>query len=474
MFARALLLTTATLLPAAAALAGSSGVRLDPDFGGDGRINYAASADSLRAVAHLAHPQGGSVGVLHAREDDPVLCPEFEYCLTLVRVQANGNVSDLWSIGPDIPFSHVTAAAIDADGSVVVAGDVRVLGTNTDIRVARILPNGQPDTNFGTGGMTDITFDIGGNKADYARAVAIDGSGRIVVAGEAAIAGDDIDFAVARLLPNGAPDNTFAGNGQRTIGFDLGGTTLDWAEAMAVDAAGYITLAGYANDRTSNITRVGVARLRPDGGRDTTLCPGSCNDNSAYPTIHSGRRVTFFGAATDLRSTILSSLAIDADGRIALAGIAQTPGGYTGYVQLLAANGDRLHETTTDGGWPGTPSIGSVLFATPSLPDSRIVLTGVTGDTLHSFFVQAFDATLAPVPGWGYLGEDASAYTWTATDQLFDPGQNEAATGAMAPGGRILTGGSFLLDDAATLKSATLARLVGPDLFRDGLEGGTP
>src|SRR5207237_6338983 len=113
--------------------------------------------------------------------------------------------------------------------------------------VLAVAAHGRPglvDTAFGTQGAARIVFP-GGN--DYAYAMAVQADGRIVIAGSASN-GLDNDFAVARLNADGSPDNTFGSGGRLLIPVGQGD---DYAYAVAIDASGRIILAGMANDTLS-------------------------------------------------------------------------------------------------------------------------------------------------------------------------------------------------------------------------------
>ena len=92
-----------------------------------------------------------------------------------------------------------------------------------------------------------------------AGAVAIDGLGRIVVAG-----GANRDFAVVRLLQDGALDATFGGDGKVTSGKALNG----FASEVLLDAAGRILTVGSAGDDFA------LVRFNSDGSLDTTFGSG--------------------------------------------------------------------------------------------------------------------------------------------------------------------------------------------------------
>ena len=81
-----------------------------------------------------------------------------------------------------------------------------------DVRVARLTADGSLDAAFGDGGFATLPFDPVGSPV-----LAVQPDGKVVVAG--AVMGFRPEFpageafAVARLLPTGAPDASFAGDG---------------------------------------------------------------------------------------------------------------------------------------------------------------------------------------------------------------------------------------------------------------------
>src|SRR5262245_1522703 len=110
--------------------------------------------------------------------------------------------------------SYDAASAVAADGKIVVAGYSYGSsgGANVDFAVARDNADGSLDTSFGTGGKMTIDF---GSPTDFATAVAVQADGSVVVAGYTAnSAGSGFDFAVARLTSAGQLDTTFDGDGK--------------------------------------------------------------------------------------------------------------------------------------------------------------------------------------------------------------------------------------------------------------------
>lgn len=156
------------------------------------------------------------------------------------------------------------------DQKIVVAGSAQTTATDRDFAVLRFNRDGSLDATFGTGGKVIIPFNLGGDQVDVATSIAVLPSNKIVVAGYAMKTTEDFDFAVARLNVDGSIDTQFGVNGKRTFGFDVGGTLDDRALGLAVQGDGKLVLAGYAQV-TATDRDMAVIRLLADGSLDTTF-----------------------------------------------------------------------------------------------------------------------------------------------------------------------------------------------------------
>jgi uncharacterized delta-60 repeat protein len=197
------------------------------------------------------------------------------------------------------PTSAGYALAHQSDGKIIVAASGN-LGGKAAFHVARFNADGSLDTDFGTGGVTAVVFTPASSGAESPTELVVDALDRVVVAGYAPMAGGKnaaLGFAVARLLPDGAPDTTFDGDGKVLVGFDRKNA---WAYAVALDGDGRIVLAG-SQDRTS----LAFARVEEDGTLDTTF------DGDGRLTISFGRQSG---------NVLADAVAVQADGRIVSAG----------------------------------------------------------------------------------------------------------------------------------------------------------
>ncbi len=161
-------------------------------------------------------------------------------------------------------FAIARSVIVQPDNRVVVAGSTNGGVAPLDFALARLNPDGALDPTFGTGGKVTTDFN---NASDNALAVALQSNGKIVVAGVASPArdsGGSPDFALARYNTNGTLDGTFGTNGKALTDFD---TRLDAVNAVALQSDGRIIAAGSA---LVGITRdFAVARYAGDVRRKT-------------------------------------------------------------------------------------------------------------------------------------------------------------------------------------------------------------
>ena len=180
--------------------------------------------------------------------------------------------SGITTIPFDLGYNNsdvVGGVAVQLDGKIVVAGTAQIAATSADFAVARLNPDGTLDQSFGQGGKVLIPIRSGGFENAFVGAVAMDGQ-KIVVAGGAQVAAHSSEFAVVRLNPDGSLDTSFNHTGVETFSFNLNPTPQDRANALAVEPDGKIVLVGYAPLAGTDVD-FAVARLNPDGGFDTTF-----------------------------------------------------------------------------------------------------------------------------------------------------------------------------------------------------------
>ncbi|HXI23060.1 MAG TPA: delta-60 repeat domain-containing protein, partial [Pyrinomonadaceae bacterium] len=150
------------------------------------------------------------------------------------------------------------AVALQTDGKIVAAGYTSDPSLKNNFAVVRYNSNGSLDTTFNGSGKA--TLDLNLNSDDFANALAVQGDGRIIVAGQTGP-----DFGVVRYNSNGTPDSTFGigGNGIVITKFASGATSI--GRGIAIDSTGKIIVAGRSR------TELAIAKYKTDGTLDTSF-----------------------------------------------------------------------------------------------------------------------------------------------------------------------------------------------------------
>lgn len=207
------------------------------------------------------------------------------------------------------------ALALQPDGKVVVAGFTNVAGTQ-DVVVYRLNPNGSLDPSFDGDGRLGI--DSGGDE--FAEDLAVQSDGKMLIAGRTSIGSD---VALYRLNADGSFDPSFDGDGR--LGIDLGGG--ETATSVVVQADGKILVAGRTSVNSSGI----VLRLNPDGSSDTSFAGGGV-------------------FAIDLGgSESFSAVRLQPDGKIVVAGTSRAVPGPASNAIVLRLNANGSPDSTFDG-----------------------------------------------------------------------------------------------------------------------------
>ena len=186
----------------------------------------------------------------------------------------------------------IRSVALDASGRIVVAG--YALGATYDVALARYDADGTLDSTFGTGGIVVTPV---GTGHDFALAMALLGDGRLVVGGHAVVGGND-NFTLLRYLDDGTLDPSFGTGGKVTTAV---GTGSDVVAALTVQPDGKLVAVGTVE--AGGTTDIGVVRYDANGALDSSFGTG-------------GKVITPIGASFDGAN----AAALLADGRIVAAG----------------------------------------------------------------------------------------------------------------------------------------------------------
>src|SRR5206468_3909759 len=224
-------------------------------------------------------------------------------CFTLLRYSADGSLDTSFADSGKVVTSvakngSADSVAMQGDGKIVVAGNSFIDGGNNDFAVVRYNANGTLDTTFNQTGKA--TSDFGAH--DLGHSVVVHGDGRIVVAGYTTKSFESKkECALACFKANGSLDTSFNGTGKVTT--DLGGDGNAEGRSVTVQTDGKIVVVGYAT--AGSTEKFALARYNADGTLDTSFGD-------------SGRLMTDVG----ISGSNATGVALQNDGKIVVAGYA--------------------------------------------------------------------------------------------------------------------------------------------------------
>lgn len=377
-------------------------------------LSVAVDAAGRTVVAGAATPDAQSSDFAVARYTaDGGLDPTFGDGGRVVTDLSEGNAS-------------IKALAIDSSGRILAAGESNDAMGNPAYALARYEPDGTLDATFGGGdGVATIATFANGGITD----IALDASGRILVVGPGGAVSEgesapEFDFVLMRFTEAGVLDASFGG-GDGTITTDLGGTH-DEARAVAITGSGQILVGGTKGVCCAGSPEIALVRYEASGVLDTTfgggdgiatttvangvttvdlnltsdgkvavaaqgssLFPGSMDNVTVAQYTAAGSPDPTFGGGDGIVTTTVGSttspggLAVDSSDRIIIAGTTRNSEGeadfallrYTPTGELDSAFGGGDGITVTDVG-----SIGDRAGAVTLDGTGRIVVAGSTGN----------------------------------------------------------------------------------------------
>jgi uncharacterized delta-60 repeat protein len=271
---------------------------LDSTFGSGGLVttDFFGRSNSANAIALQADGKIVVTGDALTASGPPDI--------SVARYNSDGTLDSSFGSGgrvtTDFGRSDVgSAIVVQADGKIVVAGGADLGTTQFDFALVRYNTNGSLDTTFGSSGK--VTTDFNGGL-DSAAAIALQSDGKIVAAGFAT-AGTQ-HTALARYNTNGSLDTSFGSGGKVVLDFS---GTRDSASALVIQPDGKMITGGFTIDPLTSFFVFALARY--NGG-----------DGSLDSTFGSSGKVTTRVVFGDGEDDEISGLALQADGRILAAG----------------------------------------------------------------------------------------------------------------------------------------------------------
>ena len=240
-------------------------------------------------------------------------------------------------------------------GSLAVTAVAVAAGITAPVAVAA---PGALDTSFGTGGVTVSNIKAGG--LTIAASMAIAPNGDIYQAGTTEDASSNTELYVARFLPNGTLDASFGVGGfsAQQIGQgpkkSSGGAVIQ-PQRIAITPSGDIVVPTSASDAAGN-TQIAVAEFTPAGALDTSFAAGG-----PMPGVYYDDTTSTPDTSTALLTVAAAdSAVVQSDGKIVFDASAEPASGPETFVRRLNANGTVDTGFATGGTYTGPASSATV------------------------------------------------------------------------------------------------------------------
>jgi hypothetical protein len=378
---------------------------LDTGFGKNGTLSLdtgcALSENDLVAVRMARDAQGNLY--LSGYCVMPVGDTDGHTAAEVIKLDANGNlVANFGTHGvvtiDTSGYDEAHDITVDNLGNVYVVGTSLLFPDNQPTNSMTVWKidstSGAPVTSFGAAGFENISV----AAESYGRTLLLDGHGYLYVAGQACPDSACL-FAVAKLDTNGNRVAAFNNGGSLMVST---GTSVSYAasvNALALDAAGHLYLAGETDDTPDDTYDFAVADVDATSGALATAFADS------------GVKVFDLGNNND---DLLNAMVLDGSGNLYLAGatataISEDEGLFTAALVKMNAGSGALLSTFGSGGIKTYDITGDGSFAAAIAYDGsgHLYFSGTQFDAssgTSDFFVTKVDSSGNPTADFGTNG----------------------------------------------------------------------
>lgn len=194
--------------------------RFDSSFGNNGIFKYSYIAYGYEDKVALELQSDGKIVAATTYNRDS------GQDWMIIRLTQNGAIDTTFNPSSSSPgrvfvsFGYNTAGflydvIVAPDDKIIAVG--RMINDSKDFAIARLLPHGEPDGQFGDVGK--VTYDFGGE--DIAKSCILDNDNRIVVTGQVEMP-NAFAFGLLGLNENGNPDTSISSTGTRLFSLQSG------------------------------------------------------------------------------------------------------------------------------------------------------------------------------------------------------------------------------------------------------------
>lgn len=387
--------------------------RLDMDFGMGGIARTTVAAEFVE------------VGAVEVLPDQRILAGGYAYIdnagdILLARLLPDGGMDpEFGNAGVVIHDDGNTEYAVDLalldDGNFLVLAERFVSTSQSDILLLRFNSNGTLDGSFGTNGRVILE----GATSDIPSSMVVRPDGRLLIAGGRLEAGNG-SMLIWGLLADGTIDTDFGTSGLVLIDVT---PQADQAQGIALQEDGRIVLGGRGQGDSPGNVGIVAARLLADGTLDGTF--------GTNGTVALGGNSSI---------TSIANVVVGSDGKILLGGHTQNMGAVNQTLVRFDSNGELDNSLDGDGILYHAVGLYAFTNAMVHQPDGRIILGGAGTDDgfVLTRFTSVGDVDLTFSDGI----EDNIAQVVTA----FPGNYTQAEALALQADGQVLAGGGVAND----------------------------
>jgi uncharacterized delta-60 repeat protein len=317
----------------------------------------------------------GTVGALALQSDGKVLVGHYS---GITRHHSDGSLDTSFNANLYSEYSvydvYVSSIAVQPDGKLLVGGNLATVGTEVNYGITRLNADGSMDTNFNVGSFSTYGYDT------VILSIAVQSDGKVLVSGYLATAnGTNVTSGIARLNSNGSLDNSF----------NSGTGANDHVHSVTVQSDGKVLIGGSFTD-FNGTPRNSIARLNANGSLDLTFNPGT----GVVPNSYS----------------MVNSLVVQSDGKVLIGG---------SFITVNGTNRNRMARLNADGSldngfYPGR-GLEYPAYSLKVQPDGKVLVNtvrlnmdGSLDDTYVFVPNTNFNANI-DVPGTDYSAAQCSA-----------------------------------------------------------------
>lgn len=377
---------------------------LDLTFGNAGKVitSIASGQDRANGVAIQADGKIVVVGF----SNSSISGKDF----SIVRYKIDGSLDSTFGINgivtTDLQLGSddvANSVALQTNGKIVLGG-YSDNGSDRNGAIVRYTAEGLIDSTFGNNGI--VLTDFENNQQDEIRVLKIHGiTGNIVVGGATVITTTKSKPVIARYLPNGVLDSSFAANGIKLLWVtNLDYQYLFYVEDLVVQSNGKISAVGWRDfPSMSWEADYWACKMNSDGTLDETFSTDGVN---VYNGSFNGNDKAY-------------AMLLKPDGNILMAG-----GGYTVSLEYNATLRE-INSSGTVGGLTATlefnTSSDDIAYGLLEDNNGKLIIGGKSGTNASSTFgIARLNANASADNAFGTSGKVTTTFGTNLMNECFD------------------------------------------------------